>query len=237
MTDAVYAPDRLSMLTNIVPQFCSHCQSGDHVLMGLGGDDCNPYSPDDRPSAQVVDVRHETDGVAVQLRNDATGETFWTSSQEVDPSLLFEFEPRTFENVLMRSMDAPMQMDAMSDTSDVQLVPHAVHDEAGAPALSDVARELRETRSFAENMVSVVYEMNREIKSMGNTLQSLGAQLDLQVKPKTDFSKTYVAEYRAMNPEAGDDSSSSASSVASYESELSDYASSDEGEDFVNQLF
>ena len=234
---------RDQQLDMIMPQFANHAQVGDKVEMGVVGDPDFPFEMNARPQAQVVDVSTDSDGnTHVQLQDTSTGEMMMSGSAERNEHLVFEFEPTTFQNVLERAMSS----DAEVVTSHPSPVPDL--SDVNSETLQQVMSEMSETRAFANNLVSVLKNMNKDMHRMDKTMQSALEQVGVHVDRSAKFAPMFVQETRnAMGPGSDssssmsdDESAASESSVASESSmassESGSSSMSSEGEDFAQQL-
>ena len=226
----VLHPDRLTSLMEIVPRFNAHVQSNDQVLMGIAGDSLYPYEASARPSATVLDVRSDSDGIEVRMRDNATHEEFIVPKNNVDPKLLWEFHPDTFEGVLHRAMsDKDIDFVPMSAPESPRAEPThmSAADDDEAPMVDG---EVSEARQFAHNAVRVMAKLAKENLKMEQMMQQGFEQLGLRVAPVCNFSQVFREEFKAeMSDSSGSDSEQS-------DSETESSAASSAGSEFAADM-
>lgn len=245
---AVYDPERMSKLMDIVPRFNAYAQPSDIVHMGIVGDKMFPTEYNaNRPEARILEVNQVNNGVEIQMQNMQSGEVFTVPANNADPHLLWEYSPESFENVLQRAMNnddgnggnggigdmAEFDVEEVEDYSGagdggmgaVDAVETMPLSSVDGEMFNNVMQELNETRAFANNMVKVIKNMNKEAMRMDNTYRSAFQQLGLDVDTSLKFAPMFHSEYKAMMSDASSDSSVSDNmSESSMSSEGSEFA-------------
>ena len=99
ITDAA----RLSSLAEIVPHLNEFVQAGDQIMMGMEYDSLYPFANTERPTGTVQAVNRNGDSVELHVMS-SQGDSFIVQRNNIDPTQLWEFAPKSFENVIQRAM-------------------------------------------------------------------------------------------------------------------------------------
>ena len=116
---AAYDADRISKISQIMPQFSDVARPGDRVLMGLEGDPLFPYSSESRPGATIMDVQKSGDEYLIDLQM-GDGSTKHVSSLTLSPTETWEFTEDAFRGVLDRQEPETQPSDYRGNDNSVE---------------------------------------------------------------------------------------------------------------------
>jgi hypothetical protein len=231
-------PQRIEKIGSVMPELNSFVQKSDVLLMGLDNDNLYPYENGQRPMCQVLDVRHDGSGTELDVKNMSTGDVFTIPKNTVAPEHLWQFESKSFQDVINRQM-------AEADVS--------VSARSGAAAAADampMANDLGSKVAFLEQVIGqMAADMSeRQVFDMNVTraLDRLSKDMmRVSVSKAPKFAPSFHNEYAAALSDASSSSSDSASelSFSESESELSESemsessaSSSSDGSSFAAEL-
>lgn len=211
----LYDPERLSKIAEIMPRFNQHVRPGDEIALGLEGDPEFPKAfENDRPVGIVQKVKSLDDGETTSLRVQLQdGSTVDIMPHSIDPTRVWEFTNRSFQNVLRRSIEenAPEMLGneeatyrGAAEGDDMMSLRAQMND-----MKVEFEREMKETRAFNNTLIATLHEMANDV-----------CKMSAQNGDKSGFCSIFANEYEKMMGE------SSNSKV--FESDFSDSDSDDD---------
>ena len=179
-----FEQDRVTKISQIMPQFCKVANTGDTVLMGLEGD---PLYPSDfkssRPSATITNVSHRKNDSLVSLKM-PDGSIKEVSSMTLAADQVWEFDDASFRNVMERQQKkhAPTQPEyrGVDDFNSLK------------KEISQLRNELNDAKYRGSNDM---------IKEMKTEMNSMKEQLNAEKIASKNFQNTII---ESMNQMAAD---------------------------------
>lgn len=201
-----FDPERVSKISQIMPQFGKVAQPGDTVLMGLEGDPLFPTDwKDSRPTAKVLGVQERANDQLVSLQmQDGTVQT--VSSMSLAADQVWEFDDTSFRNVLerqrrqtdteYRGVDNATKNDMetlQAMRNDIETLKESMAQYRGTNALQDEIKDLRlqlqaerdQTKAFHNTVIASMNEMAGDICK----LDSSGKSTEFCQVLKSEYSK------------------------------------------------
>ena len=205
MASTAYDADRISKISQIMPQFSEVARPGDRVVMGLEGDPLYPYSSSEtRPGATITDTQKVGNEYLIDLQM-GDGSTKQVSSYTLSPTEVWEYTDDAFRGVLDRETPVPTKP-AEYRNSDNNLLTDEI-----SQLRSDLAHERQTTREFHNTFIATLHELASDVCKLAS---STGED--------AKFCKTFNNEYKRMMSsreetiETDSDSMSSASDSEFY---------------------
>jgi hypothetical protein len=211
-------PMRIERIGSVMPELNSFVQKSDVLLMGLDNDSLFPYENGERPMCKVLDVRNDASGTELDVKNMSTGDVFTIPKNSVTPEHLWQFEAKSFQDVIDRQM-------AMADAE--------ASGASGAAAVDDVSPMSDDLPSKVAFLEQVIGQMaadmsERQVFDMNVTraLDRLSKDVMRVSSSKTPkFAPAFHGEYAAALSDASSSSDSASESELSFsesESEMSE---------------
>lgn len=231
-------PERIEKIGSIMPELNQYVQKSDVLVMGLDNDALYPYSECERPMCEVLDVRADNSGTEMDLKNLSTGEVFTVPKNSVQPEHLWQFEPKSFENVVARQMEGNDAGTSVSGAAAAEEAPMSVEEMSGKVAflesvIGQMAADMSERQTFDMNVTRALDRLSRDM-------------LRLQDAKPLKFAPAFHSEYRDALSDASSDGSASELSFSESsdslsdselsESEMSSASESSEGSEFAAEL-
>lgn len=237
-------PERIETIGSIMPELNQFVQKSDVLVMGLDNDSLFPYSECERPMCEVLDVRADGIGTEIDLKNLSSGEVFTIPKNSVQPEHLWQFEPKSFDNVVARQMEGANDGFSASGAAAAEEAPMNVEEMSGKVAflesvIGQMAADMSERQTFDMNVTRALDRLSKDM-------------LRLQDAKPLKFAPAFHNEYREALSDASSDGSASELSFSESESdalsesdlsesdlsesEMSSASESSEGSEFVAEL-
>ncbi len=213
--------DRIAKIGSVMPELGQYVQKGDVVLMGLDNDDLFPYHDQERPMCGVMDVRRDHTGMEMDVKNMATGEVFTIPKNAVNPEHLWQFEPKSFQKVVAREMDAQETVEPSASTSAAAAAAEAepmsteeLHSKVAflESVIGQMAADMSERQTFDMNVTRAIDRLSKDL-------------IRVQDNKAIKFAPAFHDEYAAALSDASDsasEASESGSELSFSESEVSE---------------
>lgn len=181
--DSIYNKDRLERISKILPTFSKIAKAGDVVYMGLEGDPAFPFSKGKRPTATIQNVSTSNEGTNVELKM-ANGKIETVNEYTIHPHKVWEFDNKSFQNVLKREEAKQQISTSRSESkigqSDVDFLKGEIE-----TLRRELAFEKNYTRDFHNTYIKTLRELTTDV-------------LRLDKEGKAEFSKTFRSEFDLM---------------------------------------
>lgn len=164
MSNSGYDTERVTKISQIMPQFSKVAQAGDTVLMGLEGD---PLFPSDfsksRPTATITSVKQRENDYLVELKTES-GEKKQFSSLSLAADQVWEFDDVSFRNVMERQRVEQEKMNQKVKPPEYRGAEDVSSLKAQVSELKDIIEaERQNTRNFHNTMIASMNEMASDI--------------------------------------------------------------------------
>ena len=191
----VFDPDRISKISQIMPQFAQVAAVGDTVLMGLEGDPAFPYKRDNRPSAVVSNIEKKHGNIEVTLTmSDGTKKT--VGEYTISPSEVWEFTDSSFAKVMERERrQQETQLAKQQEHAESRMQTYrgnsasSLHEEV-AMLRAELESERQLTRNFHNTYITSLHELASDVCKLDSTGKCAA------------FCRTFNAEYEKMQSRA-----------------------------------
>ena len=216
--------ERVSKISQIMPQFSKVAQKGDKVLMGLEGD---PKFPSDfkknRPMATISNIEVLGDDEYNVKLSMEDGTTKTVNSLSLSARDVWEFSDESFRNVMNREKEKMTRAEANIKSStpeyrgsnnDVMELKNEI-----SQLKSELAAERATSRSFHNTMIASMHELANDICKMdtsGNAefCKVFRNEYTKMMKARGESSLDNI-DYRGLNIDDGSDMDSIPSHTAS----------------------
>lgn len=161
---SAYDKERVNKISQIMPQFSKVAQVGDTVLMGLEGDPLFPASfKTNRPSATITNIVERENDYMISLKNKKDGSVQKVSSLSIAGDQVWEFDDKSFKNVLERQKAthearAEPSIPEYRGAEDVKQLKSEI-----ALLRNELKAERENTRNFHNTMIASMNEMAGDI--------------------------------------------------------------------------
>lgn len=208
---ALYDPERVDKISQIMPRFSEHVQVGDEILLGLEGDPLFPEKFNDyRPKGTVEKVKQLDGGASIKVLME-NGQKVTLTPGELDPQKVWEFSDDSFQKVLQRSVkqnEPNLETDYRGSNNNPEY-----------RSSSDEIQQLRQELSMLKSQ----YENDQiEARQFNNTLIATMNEVAQDVcaaNPQAGFCNVFTGEYRSMFK---NDQNTNATTEKMFDSEFSD---------------
>ena len=210
--------DRIAKIGSVMPELGQYVQKGDVVLMGLDNDDLFPYHDQERPMCGVLDVRKDHTGLEMDVKNMATGDVFTIPKNAVNPEHLWQFEPKSFQKVVAREMDAQEAVEPSASASAAAAAEPMSTEELHSKVaflesvIGQMAADMSERQTFDMNVTRAIDRLSKDL-------------IRVQDNKAIKFAPAFHDEYAAALSDASDsasEASESGSELSFSESEVSE---------------
>lgn len=209
---ALYDPERVDKISQIMPRFSEHVQVGDEILLGLEGDPLYPEKYNDyRPKGVVTKVKQLDGGASIKVQME-NGSKVTLAPGELDPQKVWEFSDDSFQKVLQRSIPQEQSnfesndyrgsenVDFKSSSSDIQQLKQEL-----AMLKSQYETDQIEARQFNNTLIATMNEVAQDVCASN---------------PNAGFCNIFTGEYRSMFK--GGDNSTTMKEDKMFDSDFSD---------------
>lgn len=195
MSAEVYDTSRITKISKIMPQFSKVAAPGDTVLMGLEGDPAYPYTNTARPSATITDVSYRgTNTYDIGLKLD-DGSRKTVSSMTINPEEVFEYDDKSFENVLRREQENMNRAEGKLESS------RAENNMMNDDMIQSLRSEITTLRKELNAQVELTRNFHNTYIATLNEVASDMCQMDASGE-NAKFCRTFHNEYSKMQTRA-----------------------------------
>ena len=171
--DELMHADRVANIGNVMPELGKYVQKSDTLILGLDSDNLFPYTKQSRPVVKVMDVQRDSLGnVELAVKDMSSGDMHMIPKNNVNPALLWQFEPKTFEDVMERSFAStgPSAASAAVDspTTEMSYAEMASQMKIFEQALGQLANEAQERSSWDVNVTRALDRMSKDMQRLAN---------------------------------------------------------------------
>jgi hypothetical protein len=183
-----------------MPQFTKVAEKGDTILMGLEGDPLFPFKNKERLTGTITGIKHRENDSLVRI-NLSNGKTREYNSMSLAADEVWEFDDKTFKNVLERQQKSENNVNVKeyrgtaSNQIEYKETIETMSKEI-SQLKSKLSHEEKQSKQFHNTVVASLNEMAKEI-----------CNLDTSGK-NTEFCRTLKSEYDTMNNTANEKKSS-----------------------------
>ena len=176
----VYDSERVNRLAEISTKFHAHAAVGDTIKLGIEGDDQMPARyRGKRPTGTIVRIKNEgTEYSTLRVQLD-TGRQIDIHPYQLGGDKVFEFDDKSWENVLARSNPKASEAAYRGSSGDIEI-------STMRQQMHDMRQEINRRNAESDNFQSAIVDAMAQITGEMN-----------EYNPKAKFSKVFQEEYRS----------------------------------------